>query len=494
MIRNAIWNVSAGIAGAILTVALPPVLTRLMPVETFGGWVFCLQVAGYMNILGLGLQTVVSKMVAVAKARGDTTVQDEILSTAVLMLLLAGMVGMAGMFLFSKNISDFFPSAAPDLHRDMQYALIWLAASFMLILPATAINGLFIGLERNRYYAFPSIVTKILTFVVVILAWNYAQTLIAMGVGWLIATILGTIFLLTYWRKYAPQIRFSFKSISYTSALELGRDAMGLTLWNVAMLLVSGLHLLIVARVAHQDIGIYGISSALVLMIVGFMGAFAGAITPRSANLIATQNYKELAKIARSMTLLVICLGCAATLMLSAWADFILRLWGGKTFTQVAPAILAILAFAHCVRNLGLVYVMIAVGAGQQRNMLLTPLMEGIVSISASVVLGRLYGSVGVASGMLIGAFVGVGLLVWHNILRQINTELDFFKILKPLYLTALVPVALTTCLVAGAALLKTPIPIGLQLLSTACAIFLLVPCIRNILAQKKLQGYQDRA
>jgi O-antigen/teichoic acid export membrane protein len=482
MIRNAIWNVTAGLSSAILTIALPPILVRLMPVETFGAWVFCLQVAGYMNILGLGLQAVVSKMVAVAVALGNTAGRDAALSTAVLMLLLAGLIGMGGMVLFSICLSGFFPSAEADLILDMQQALLLLGASFALMLPSTAFNGLFIGIERNLYYAIPAILTKIITFAVVILAWFYNQTLAAMGLGWFGATAAGTAILVIFWLKYVPNRQISIRLVSRAAAAELVRDALGLTVWNIAMLLVSGAHLLIVARVAHKDVGIYAIASSLALFIAGLMGAFAGAITPRAANLIAQRQHQALAEIAKSMTLVIIGLGCASTLLLAAWADWLLRLWGGKAFTEAAPAILSILAFAHCVRNLGLVYVMIAVGGGRQRHMLVTPMVEGLVSVSASVVLGARYGSIGVAAGMLIGAVVGIGLLAWQNILHQVSVNLDFFKVLKPTFLVTLIPTALAVCITVGNSLNDAHSFFVMRVWATGCAFFFLLPTLQMLL------------
>lgn len=492
MIRNAIWNVVAGMSGAILTVALPPLLVRIMPVETFGAWVFCLQVAGYMNILGLGLQAVVSKMVAVANARNNIVERDEILSTAVLILLLTSLTGMLGMVLFSTQLNHFFPAAGDTLRVEMQYTLLLLSGSFAFLLPSTAINGLFIGLERNRYYAFPAILTKILTFVMVIQAWLSARTLTAMGLAWLIATATGSALLFASWFRHVPQRQLSFGLFSRTAAVELARDAMGLTVWNIAMILVSGVQLIIVARVAHQDVGIYAIASTLVLFIVGLTGAFAGAITPRAASLLAHQKYKSLADDARSMSLVVICIASASALLLGTWADWLLRIWGGKAFTETAPAILAILALAHCIRNLALVYVMIAVGGGLQSRMLITPMVEGLVSVTASVILGSHYGSIGVACGLLIASFLGIGLLAWQNILCGIARELDFFEIIKPVFLTAVVPAILTACIAVLNSKLNAQIVLMARLCGTICTIGLFVVAARALVARPRKRKFTD--
>ncbi len=485
MIRNAFWNIAAGMSGAILTVALPPLLVRFMPLDMFGAWAFCLQVAGYMNILGLGLQAVVSKMAAAANAKNDLRARDTALSTAFLMLFAAGLIGMACMALFSFHLDSFFPAASPGLRLDMQHALLFLGASFAVLLPATAINGLFIGLERNHYYAIPAILTKILVFAVVVYAWFATSTLTGMGVGWLLSTAAGCIILLIFWLQYVPARRLSLRLASRAAAVDLTKDAVGLTVWNIAMMLISGLHLLIVAQVAHQDVGIYAIASTLVLFVVGLMGAFASVITPRAAHLIAQCQYENLGDVARTMSLVVICLGCASSLLLVTWADVLLRLWGGKAFTQTAPAVLAILALAHCIRNLSLVYVMIAVGASLQRHMLLTPLLEGLISVSASVILGFQFGSVGVAAGMLIGAMVGIGLLAWQNILKKVSVTLRFFAIVKPIFLTTLIPLVLTACLTVMETLADVHFSMAVRVLATVCALAFLLPGMNMLLARR---------
>ena len=91
--RNAAYNVLAGLSSALVSVALPPLLARLLLADDFSAWTLALQVAAYLNILSFGLQMVVAQAVAQSKANNDIDERDSIVSTGFFALLVAALCG-----------------------------------------------------------------------------------------------------------------------------------------------------------------------------------------------------------------------------------------------------------------------------------------------------------------------------------------------------------------------------------------------------------------
>ena len=63
-LRNSLANAMNGASGALLTLAVPPVLARMLRAEAFSAWTLVLQLAAYASYLNFGIQGGVSRYVA----------------------------------------------------------------------------------------------------------------------------------------------------------------------------------------------------------------------------------------------------------------------------------------------------------------------------------------------------------------------------------------------------------------------------------------------
>ncbi|MEI9928766.1 MAG: hypothetical protein WDN44_15145 [Sphingomonas sp.] len=127
----------------------------------------------------------------------------------------------------------------------------------------------------------------------------------------------------------------------------------------------------------------------------------------------------------------------------------LLRWWLGSHYAEYATPILAILATATILRNAMLPYVTIAIGLGQQRKMIATPLAEGAISIVTSIALAHPLGAVGVALAKIVGGSCGVSLMLWQHPLRQALDGMSRWAYFRACVLTpatAILPIAIVGC------------------------------------------------
>jgi Na+-driven multidrug efflux pump len=114
----------------------------------------------------------------------------------------------------------------------------------------------------------------------------------------------------------------------------------------------------------------------------------------------------------------------------------LLRLWVGADYASNTLLFGELLVAAQTIRLTLMPYTLIGFSAGEQKHMLVSPIVEGVVNLAASIALVRVMGAAGVAVGTLIGAVVGIALhffvsmnrtpsmsfrkndLLWQGILR----------------------------------------------------------------------------
>ena len=105
-------------------------------------------------------------------------------------------------------------------------------------------------------------------------------------------------------------------------------------------------------------------------------------------------------------------------------AKAVLTLWVGPKYALQGALILQVLTTANMIRLSAVPYVVALIGTGQQRLVIVTPLLEGVSNLLASVIAGYFFGAVGIAIGTFTGAIVGTLGNFVYNMPR--TTEIKF--------------------------------------------------------------------
>jgi O-antigen/teichoic acid export membrane protein len=190
------------------------------------------------------------------------------------------------------------------------------------------------------------------------------------------------------------------------------------------MLLVTGLDLTIVGIFQYSAVAYYAVAAGLVTFFSGLQNAVFSALMPAAAVLHARGDSHSLGNMlissSRYGTFLLVITG----LPLMLFASPILRYWVGQGYAVQASKYLTLLVLANIIRLFMTPYAVTLIGTGQQRLVILAPVMEGVTNLIASVALGHLLGAIGVAYGTLCGAVVGVLLNMFYSMPR--TTEIRF--------------------------------------------------------------------
>ncbi len=416
--KNVIANLGRGGAAALVALLMPPILVRHMTPALYSVWVLILQVVAYMAYLDFGLQTAVGRYVAFANEKKDPDSRDGIFSTALAGLIAAGTIGVILIVVAAIAVQFIFPNIPAGLLPSMRAAILILGVSVALGLPASAWSGVAIGLQRYEIPAVATGLTRLLSAAGIVWAAIAGKSLVFMATIMALANLLSYMLQFAMLRRVAAEIRFRFDLITRPLVRELSGYCLSLTVWSFSMLLVSGFDLILVGRFQFNAITPYSVAVTLITFMAGIQNAIFGVVMPHAAELQARNNPRVLGELLVSTTKIGVLLILLMGLPLIVFARPIIGHWIGLRYAQSGGSILAILVLANMVRLTGTPYASILIGTGQQRLVIISPLMEGLTNLIASILLGLRYGAIGVAWGTLIGAVAAVAANVFYNLPR----------------------------------------------------------------------------
>jgi O-antigen/teichoic acid export membrane protein len=213
-------------------------------------------------------------------------------------------------------------------------------------------------------------------------------------------------------------------------------------------ILITGLDMPVVAAFDFHSAAYYAVAATASSMLSAPQGAIVTTLIPVASGMSAAGTPHRLGQMVMKTTRYATAILCILTLPLLFGMYLFLRLWVGFDYANHALPLAVILIVAQFVRLTMVPYAAIGFGAGQQQQMLISPLGEGIVNLACSVVGAYFFGAIGVALGTLIGACVGILL---HFTASMPRTDSMQFPRMRLAYTGIAKPIA---CCIPSAALM----------------------------------------
>lgn len=415
---NALLNLAGGASSACMVLILPYLLNRLLSQQDYAIWVLGFQVVFYVPMLGLGIHQILNRTIAHSLALGDfSQLQRQLGSGFLLVLLLASMVGI--LVWVSSPYVGLLSGASSG--ADQQIGLVWrtIGSGASVGLLSLFFFGCFGGQQR---YEWENAYKAMIALGFLSLVWwadIQAITLTPLTLAFAYVMVIGGAMTLLVWRFIYSDV-FSWRMLKqwhFPTVKSYLRSMYGYGVWQIGILMVSGLDLWIVARVNFAAVPGYAIALSFLVFLSGSISAIAGPCLPLFAAHLAKADQSAFVVLflvwQKRLLVLVAALCTLLWFTPNAFWQFLLQ-DSAPIFTQVFP----ILLLASCLRLSTLLYSLAILSANLQHRIVLSPLVEGLVNLACSVLLGLYIGVIGVALGTLLGALVCLALHALYNIPR----------------------------------------------------------------------------
>jgi O-antigen/teichoic acid export membrane protein len=429
-LKNSAASVVIGASSAIMSLAVPPVLARVLPPATFAVWALVLQIAGYTAILGLGLQDAVGRYVAFHEERRDAAARDAFVSASLWVLCFMAVIAATGIGLAAWFLERMFPQIPHDLLPIAKGAVLATGLTLAFALPFTVFNGTLIGLRHNFIVAAVVGTTRLLlTLSLIVVALKF-RSLYLLAVCFVTVSIASYAAIWICCRRFTA-ISPALRKPDRRTLQEIWSYCSATAIWQIGALMISGLDVFIVGRVDFADLPYYTVCLVPITVLAGVMPALFGPLMQVGAKYAARGDDAELGRILLRSTRLATVAMVSVALALIVFDREILTVWLGEAYAVKAAPILRLIVLGHALRQLAFPYATLLLAAKKHNQLLLSPLVEGVTNVVVAVIAGRAFGAQGVATAVIVGAVVAQLLNYFYNLPRTHGSTFDRWALLS---------------------------------------------------------------
>jgi O-antigen/teichoic acid export membrane protein len=424
LVKNIFANVCRGGATALVTIILPPFLTRSLSQDTYGTWLLILQLSTYVSLLDFGIQTAVGRFIAHYTELGDAKRRDSVVSTAVVILSLLGLIAVAGMAILAWQLPALFKDMPTHLHEEARLTLLFVGTSLAISLPFSVFGAVFIGLQRYDIPAWIIGSNKLFGGLLIVLVAQSSHSMIMMGIAMGISNLSTGLWQYLAYRKMAIGVKISLRKISKESFVGILDHCFAVSVASVGGILVSGLDTTVIGYFDYKSVVYYVLAASVTNFMTGIQYSILNTILPHAATISARGDKESIGKLLLSTTRYATIALVLTSLPILLGGRWMLTAWVGQEYALNTNTLLQLLVISNCIRQIGAPYAMIMMAVGEQRLIMLSPLVEGVVNLVVSIILVQKIGVTGVAIGTVVGGFVSIAFHLFYNLPRTKNISL----------------------------------------------------------------------
>jgi len=407
--RNAAANWITFLFSAVVSFFLSPFIVQHLGATGYGVWSLLVGLIGYLGLLDLGIRQAVNRYVAHHHAAAAHDESSSIVSAAVRLFGLLGVVAilLSGIVAYLTPVVFNIPEALTD---DTRIIVVLGGFTVAITLIGGVFGGVVTGLQRFDVQCCLETFLTIVRSAAIVLALLKGYGLVALASIHLVASLLNCIaYRIAAGRLYSElQLRFRGALLPHMRILvSFGASLSVIFVLNV--LIMYSHNVVIAVFLPIEALTFFAIAKNLTSQVSGVTGALAHLMTPRVSALMSTGSSKvgeEVLGVARLVTLVIAPI--SATFLLRG--ESFITLWMGPAYGPTSAEILRILAIVIWLDASRFVIQQSLVGMGKQRMLIPGFGIEAAVNLALSIVLVQRLGIVGVALGVLIpGVVVNLG-------------------------------------------------------------------------------------
>jgi O-antigen/teichoic acid export membrane protein len=417
-LRNVLSNWAGSLVASLVAFFLSPFVVHHLGNSAYGLWVLIGSLTGYLGLLDLGVRGAVTRYVAKFYAQSNHQEASRVVSTALLIFLLAGMLAIA----VSLTVAIFLASLfrVPEAYESTaRLVLVLLGFNVAVSLVSGVFGGVLVGLQRFDLVNAIEIVSALFRAVAVVVALSAGKGLLALAFIHLALAVATTlVYAWTDFRLY-PELEFRLGKYDRQHLKLIFSFSAYAFLLQVSFLLISYTDSVVIGIfLPVSAVTFFVIAGNLITYSRGLISGISTTMTPLTSAL-ETQGHKgELQRVVlkgtRYTTLII--LPIALTFLLRG-TSFI-ALWMGPEYAGLSGRVLWILTLALVFAAGNQTAIATMLGISKHKALVPVILSEALCNLALSIALVRRMGIIGVAWGTTLPS-LAVSFLFWPWYMRR---------------------------------------------------------------------------
>ena len=411
VLQGSASNVARLLFAVLVATVLPPVLVHHLSQAEYSAWVLILQLSTYVNLLDLGLQTVITKVIAENDAADDAEANHRVLSSSFSLLAVLACLGFFMVSILVWRVPQLFHQMPPDLIPKVRVGLLLIGFSAAFALPFNAFSAVFTGLQTYVVPTVLALVSRTATAALLVTLVLLHRDLVTLALAIAAVNVITALAQFYSWKIYAgTRVSFSLFRLFRETAFTLVQSGSVLVIWSLGELFVSGLDLLIVGHFEYAATGFYAIASSATNFMLVVVGSLFSPLLPAVSAMQATRTPEMIGNLTLRLSRYCTLTLCVLSLPLLVGSFPLLSLWVGHVYALKTVLFLQVLVLSNCVRQFCYPYSLVVIAVGKQHLATAAAVAEAVTNVMLSIWLGSRVGAIGVAFGTLGGALVSLGM------------------------------------------------------------------------------------
>ena len=385
------------IAIILLGLWLTPFLLRRVGQHEYGLWLVAGQLLGYLALLDLGVLAILPREVAALSGQADKAKAGA--DIAALLARVGALMRrwqLPGLSVACALVWWFLPRDWSDLSAP----LIPVFVAFVLLYPMRILLAALQGVQEMPFLAAAQMTGWILGTASTIALVIMGAGLYALVAGWVITTAVpaGA----AWWRarRHWPQ---ALPTTPHGPASAIFKSSLWLSVGQVAQVLLAGSDVLLVGRLLGAAAVVpYACTGKLVTVFANHPHLLMHVAQPALAEMRTSESRERLQRVATALTQAMLLMSGALVVVILPVNHAFVAWWvgasqyGGWSLTLAFAAMMVL-------RHLSVAIIYTLFCFGYERQISLTSLADGVVTVAATAILIGVWGPVGAPLGSIIG-------------------------------------------------------------------------------------------
>ncbi|WP_445776042.1 flippase [Shewanella sp.] len=401
LLKNSLANIINGFSNVILGIVISPFLINILSLDEFSVWSICLQAGIAVSIFGVAGQITIGRFTSQFKFKEDKLGFANVINNYFNIIIYLFIFFLFVLTIVLVYFDSIFSNIPSEIIFQSKVSFLLVFSSFVCGMFATIFIGYFIGIEKNYVTANINLISRVIIGIVVVFLADYG--LIAIALGYFLINVISYFFMYKQFCVYEKhEFLFGFRG----AIDEILKFFGGLTIWNLAQFLISGIGIFVVSIYDFDNLPYFVLAMTMVNAVVGLLGAVVNPIIQPIVKLNEANNKKAVDELVISLSMmfsLTIFLGVNVSNYISLP---ILQLWVGHNNGELANQYFNYLLVAFSIRMVVAPYGMKLVANAQQLKIAHFPVFEGVLNFLLSILLVKRFGAVGIAYSTILSALV----------------------------------------------------------------------------------------